>query len=248
MKRQRFLKLSAVGTAGLLLSHKLHAKMILNQAYSRDELIGKAPRDLVGNSYLTTMQRDTAKALGLMQEAAKKEGVDIKVVSAFRSFERQKEIFEGKYKRFIADGDTPEQAVNRIIEYSTIPGTSRHHWGTDLDLIDGSVVAPESVLEAQHFYGSGVFCRLREWLEAHAADFGFYQVYTNHPDRQGFAHEPWHYSYAPVSIPMFKAFIELDLGDILERENILGAEVIQGDFLAKYRKNHLMDINPILLD
>ena len=248
MNRQNFLKLVAVGSAGLLLPAELNAAVAISQAYSVDQLIGKSPRDLVGNSYLTTMQRDTAKALKLMQEAAKKDGVDIKVVSAFRSFQRQKEIFESKYKRFITSGDSPEQAVKRIIEYSTIPGTSRHHWGTDLDLIDGSVPAPDSVLETKHFYGQGVFCPLRQWLELHAADFGFFEVYTNQPDRKGFAHEPWHYSYAPVSIPMLKAFTKLDLEEILRDEDLLGASVISGAFLADYRKNHILDINPVLLD
>lgn len=248
MKRQKFLKLAAVGTSGLILPGKLHAALTMTQEYSIDELIGKSPRDLVGDSYLTTMHRDTAKALKLMQEAAKKDGIDIKVVSAFRSFQRQKEIFERKYKRFITSGDSPEQAVQRIIEYSTIPGTSRHHWGTDLDLIDGSVPTPDSVLETKHFYGQGVFCPLRQWLETHARAYGFFEVYTNHPDRKGFAHEPWHYSYAPVSIPMLKAFTKLDLEAIILDEDLPGASVISGSFLAEYRKNHIMDINPVLLD
>lgn len=248
MKRQTFLKLAAIGTTGMLLPSELGAKVVLDQDYSRDQLIGKSPKDLVGDSYLTTMQRDTSVALNLMQVSAKKEGIMIEVVSAFRSFDRQKEIFEGKYKKFTAEGATPLDAVNRIIEYSTIPGTSRHHWGTDLDLIDGAVKAPESVLEARHFYGNGAFCKLREWLDAHAATYGFYQVYTNHPDRKGFAHEPWHYSYAPVSIPMLKAFAKLDLAEVLNDEDLLGASVITGNFLEQYRKNHIMDINPILLD
>ena len=247
MNRSVFLKLIGSSATALLLPSKLWAEDNI-QEYTPEELIGKAPRDLVGNTYLTTMQRDTAAALRSMQAAAKKDGIAIKVVSAFRSFDRQKEIFENKFKRFTAEGNTPQQAVNRIIEYSTIPGTSRHHWGTDLDLIDGGVSAPDSVLEAEHFYGKGVFCPLRQWLEIHAAEYGFYEVYTNHPDRKGFAHEPWHYSYAPVSIPMLKAFMDLDIEAILGEEKILGASVISGSFLADYRKNHLLDINPLLLD
>lgn len=70
MNRQNFLKLVAVGSAGLLLPAELNAAVAISQAYSVDQLIGKSPRDLVGNSYLTTMQRDTAKALKLMQEAS----------------------------------------------------------------------------------------------------------------------------------------------------------------------------------
>ena len=247
MKRTVFLKLISASTSALLVPSSLFASDLM-QAYTTPELIGKAPRDLVGSTYLSTMQRDTAAAFNRMQEASKQDGIILKVVSAFRSFERQKQIFENKYKRFTAQGATPTQAVQRIIEYSTIPGTSRHHWGTDLDLINGAIPAPKSVLETQHFYGSGVYRTLREWLETHAADFGFYEVYTNAPDRKGFAHEPWHYSYGPISIPMLKAYKKLNLDDIFSQEQFLGSSEINGSFLAEYRKNHLLDINPLLLD
>ena len=119
MDRALFLKLISSSAPALLLPGKLWAEDYI-QDYTPQELIGKAPRDLVGSTYLTTMQRDTARALKLMQETAKKDGIEIKVVSAFRSFDRQKEIFENKFKRFTAQGNTPEQAVNRIIEYSTL--------------------------------------------------------------------------------------------------------------------------------
>ena len=42
-----------------------------------------------------------------MKSAAAKDNISIEVVSAYRSFERQKEIFEGKYKRFTGQGLSP---------------------------------------------------------------------------------------------------------------------------------------------
>ena len=42
--------------------------------------------------------------------------------------------------------------------------------------------------------------------------------------------------------------MKLDLEAILSEEKILGASVISGSFLAEYRKKHLLDINPLLLD
>ena len=47
---------------------------------------------------------------------------------------------------------------------------------------------------------------------------------------------------------MLKAYAKLDLEEILRDEDLLGASVISGSFLAAYRKNHIMDINPVLLD
>lgn len=216
------------------------------QDYTRDQLIGKGNPDLVGNSYLSTMHRDTKKALEAMTQAAAKEGIKIEVVSAYRSFQRQKEIFENKYRNYTAQGMAPLDAIKKIIEYSTIPGTSRHHWGTDLDLIDGNAKRPKSVLVAQHFHGTGPFCKMKEWMNQHAESFGFYEVYTDTPDRKGFKYEPWHFSYAEVSIPMLKAYQSLNLADILKEENILGNEHFTAAFLGQYWNENIMDVNPRL--
>ncbi|NDB02341.1 MAG: D-alanyl-D-alanine carboxypeptidase family protein [Flavobacteriaceae bacterium] len=254
MKRSHFIKTMGLGSLGVGLDHplwsttvKANSTKVVGQSYTIDELIGKNPRDLVGDTYLTTMQKDTALALGQMQAAALEDGIEIEVVSAYRSFDRQKSIFQRKYRRYTQEGTPAAAAVKRIIEYSTIPGTSRHHWGTDLDLIDGGVSKPESVLETRHYYGQGVFCDFNLWMQENADKFGFFQVYTNDPNRNGFAHEPWHYSFAPVSIPMLEAYRAIDLYELLINENLSGAQVLTPEFLADYKKYHILDINPLLL-
>lgn len=215
-------------------------------SFTRDQLIGKGNPDLVGDSYLTTMHKETAKALAAMKEKALESGIKIEVVSAYRSFQRQKEIFERKYQEYILAGLPPIQAITKIIEYSTIPGTSRHHWGTDLDLIDGNVARPKDVLVADHFHGDGNFCKMKEWMNQHAESFGFFEVYTDNPERQGFKYEPWHFSFAEVSIPMLKAYEKLDLKEILEEENISGHDYFTPEFLNQYRTENILDINPKL--
>lgn len=241
MKRSEFLhSILLIGGAMGLSSFEL-------QDYTRDQLIGKGNPDLVGNSYLTTMHKATAEALQKMKAAAAKEGISIEVVSAYRSFQRQKEIFEKKYRNYTGQGMAPLGAIKKIIEYSTIPGTSRHHWGTDLDLIDGNAPRPKNVLVAKHFHGEGPFCKMKEWMNENAASFGFYEVYTDSPNRKGFKYEPWHFSYAPVSIPMLQSYRKLDLREILKTENILGNEYFTTDFLSQYWKENIMDINPRLL-
>ncbi|GAB5400661.1 MAG: hypothetical protein Aureis2KO_22460 [Aureisphaera sp.] len=246
MNRKDFIKTSLIITGACSLFPSLSLGMV-QDGYTRDQLIGKYNEDIAGNSYTSTMHRETAKALSKMKAAAKTEGIDIEVVSAYRSFDRQKQIFEGKYKRFIGQGLLPKEAIEKIIEYSTIPGTSRHHWGTDLDLIDASAPRPESVLQAQHFHGKGPFCKFKEWMDKHAESFGFYEVYTDNALRKGFKYEPWHFSYAPVSIPMLSDYKKLDVKHILNEEKIMGHEHFTDDFIAKYRKENILDINPQLL-
>lgn len=231
----------------ILTGAKNHKLMGQEHPYTADQLMGIAPIDIVGNDYLSKMNKATAKAFEAMKNAASKDGIELQVVSAFRSFDRQKAIYERKYRKYVDQGLTPEQAVEKIIEYSTIPGTSRHHWGTDLDLIDGKPEAPNAVLEPEHFYGDGVFCPMREWMQQHAHDYGFVEVYTNHPQRSGFNHEPWHYSYAPLAIPYLRKFILLDLEQVISKASLLGGTVLDSNFLKRYKTAHILDINPKLL-
>ena len=246
MNRKDFIKNSLIIFAGLSVLPAFSWNSFL-QIYTRDELIGKGNPNIVGNSYTSKMHRDTAAALELMQEAAALENIQIEVVSAYRSFQRQKEIFEGKYVRFTNEGLTPVQAIDKIIAYSTIPGTSRHHWGTDIDIIDGNAPRPKRVLQPKNFHGKGPFCKLKEWLNVHAESFGFYEVYTDNPHRKGFEYEPWHFSYAAVSIPMLEAYRKLDLKKVLQEEKIKGSAHFTDDFITRYRKQHILDINPELL-
>lgn len=215
--------------------------------FSRDQLIGKSNPDIIGDSYTSTMHKETKNALEEMKRAAVTEGIHIEVVSAYRSFERQKEIFEAKYEQYTSQGFTPAQSITKIIEYSTIPGTSRHHWGTDLDLIDANAVRPKNVLQPEHFHGKGPFCKLKEWMDLHSETYGFYEVYTDNPLRKGFKYEPWHFSYAPVSRPMLAEYRLLNIKSILLEEKIKGAAYFTDDFISNYIAQNILDINPNLL-
>lgn len=245
MKRKTFLK--NIFWGGMACCVPMYSFSSFQKTFTLSQLIGKGNPDITGDTYTSKMHKDAKQAFSKMKTEAKKDGITIEVVSAYRSFDRQKEIFEKKYKKYLAQGETPEQAIQKIIDYSTIPGTSRHHWGTDLDLIDGSVPRPEHVLQAKHFHGTGVFCKFKEWMDANSERFGFYLVYTDAPSRKGFRYEPWHYSYAPVSVPMLQEYKQLDVKKILKHEQILGSEYFTDDFIKRYRMENILDINPKLL-
>ena len=206
-------------------------------------VLGKTSPPLVGS-----MQEEVYEAYERMRQAAAKEGIDIKVVSAHRSYHRQREIWNAKYKTLTLQGLPAKDAIQEIITYSTLPGTSRHHWGTDIDIIDNANPQCGDVLLAEKFYGDGPSSALRSWMNRNAADYGFLEVYTDHPNRKGFAHEPWHYTYHSLSKAYLEVLTNQVISEIAKDEQLLGRKFLDADFFKSYTTEHLLDINPILFD
>ncbi len=198
--------------------------------------------NLVGDTI--KLEKNTFDAFNKMQIAAKKDGIDLKIASAHRGYDRQKLIWNTKFKKFTTEFNLkPNQAVYEIIRFSTIPGTSRHHWGTEIDIIDNNYPDEENVLIAKKFQKGGVFFKVKNWLNINSEKFGFYITYNNDPNRKGFEYEPWHYSYAPVSKKMLSLFLKSDLKKVIKKEEIKGSEYFTDDFIEKYKKEYILDIN-----
>lgn len=201
-------------------------------------LLGKEERQLEN----TPLLDQAAIAYESMKNAAKKDGINMQIVSAYRSYDSQKRIWNRKYKRFRNEGLSPTQAIEKIIQYSTLPGTSRHHWGTEIDLIDSLPQVEGDVLLEKHFHG-GSYTRLRLWLEKHASHYGFELVYTQDSLRKGFLYEPWHYSYAPLSIDFLTHYLESKaIEQIAKDTTLLGYKYITKSFLFKYKTEHILGI------
>ncbi len=180
------------------------------------------PRQLTGadDSHLVELegghrlQRAAAEAFRCLQRDAREAGFGLAIASSFRSFQRQLEIWNGKAlgERPVHDdrGErvelaalAPRARLHAILRYSALPGTSRHHWGTDLDVYDaGALAAGESVqLLPSEVAPGGVFDALHNWLDARmaaGASHGFYRPYA--ADRGGVAPERWHLSFAPLAL------------------------------------------------
>lgn len=145
------------------------------------------------------LRKETYAAFVSMAEAAKKDGVQLVIVSATRNFETQKIIWERKWKDESAISN-PADRARKILRYSSMPGTSRHHWGTDIDL---------NSLDNEYF-ASGEGRKVYEWLTAHAAQFGFCQPYTSKSSgRTGYEEEKWHWSYTPLSRQFLHDYVAL---------------------------------------
>jgi LAS superfamily LD-carboxypeptidase LdcB len=214
------------------------------ESYNKFELTGRQKYDSI-NEY-KNLQKEAYQAFVKMQEAAQKEGVFIEIASGYRSFNRQKFIWNNKYTRYIQMGLTPKEAVQKIIEYSTIPGTSRHHWGTDIDIYDLNAEKTENILIEENYNKGGVYEKLKIWMDQNSKKFGFTLVYTNKEDRKGFKYEPWHYSYYKISKPMLNDFLKQDIISFLNSQDIMGKDVLTTDFIDKYISENILDINSLL--
>lgn len=154
------------------------------------------------------LNRETYAAFIDMFTAAKADGIRLQILSGARSFEHQKAIWERKWKSY-EDLD-PLCRSEKILEFSSMPSTSRHHWGTDIDLNN---------LENSYFE-KGKGKAEYEWMVKNASRFGFYQVYTSkNTGRTGYSEEKWHWSYLPLARHYLQAYNET-----IRYEDIAGFE------------------------
>ncbi len=145
------------------------------------------------------LRSDAYKAFQKMYEAALQDSLQLVIRSATRNFNYQKGIWERKWRgeTTLEAGikatsiDDPTVRALEILRYSSMPGSSRHHWGTDIDLNAFS----------NGFFEQGEGLRLFNWLTEHASTYGFCRPYTekNHERPDGYQEEKWHWSYWPVS-------------------------------------------------
>jgi LAS superfamily LD-carboxypeptidase LdcB len=145
-----------------------------------------------------------------MRREALAAGFDLVPVSSFRDFERQLGIWNAKFNGekplhdaagglLVAAELSPAERVDAILIWSALPGASRHHWGTDLDLIDRAAVPTgyRVQLSAEEFAPTGPFAAVSGWLEVNSARFGFFRPFRG--VESGVQREDWHYSFAPLA-------------------------------------------------
>ena len=187
-----------------------------------------------GESIGALVHRDVLQPLLKLREAAFMEGFDLRVESGFRSFDRQLSIWNRKATGALAvlDSDarpldiatlSPRDLVFAILRWSALPGASRHHWGTDMDIVDAAATPTDyevQLLPAEVEPG-GMHAPLHEWLDERMATgtaYGFYRPFDR--DRGGVAPERWHLSHAPLA----SQFAPLLTVDVL-RETVASADL-----------------------
>jgi LAS superfamily LD-carboxypeptidase LdcB len=183
-----------------------------------------------------------------MRRTAAADGFDLTPISSFRDFSRQLTIWNGKFS-----GEKPVldksgralrvaelscmERIDAILLWSALPGASRHHWGTDVDLIDRNAVAPgyRVQLTPQEFATNGPFAALCGWLQGNAGRFGFFRPYRG--QLSGVQPEPWHFSFAPVAENARRRLTTGVLYEAIADAALLGKEQVLGrleDLHARY--------------
>lgn len=124
---------------------------------------------------------DVYEPLVGMLHHANQDGIKLRVVSAYRSYDHQKRIWENKWQNH-ADDDLDR--AWHILRYSSFPGVSRHHWGTDVDLNSVDL----------GYWQSKQGKKVHAWLVENAPSYGFCQTYDE-GRTHGYENEAWHWSH-----------------------------------------------------
>lgn len=173
-------------------------------------LTGQTDRHLAPLCGNHRLQPDAVNAFQDLCQAARQAGFNLQPASSFRDFDRQLAIWNGKFRgeRPLLDNHsrpldarrlTVAERCHAILRWSALPGASRHHWGTDLDVYDPDLLPAGTSLKLEpwEYLPGGYLAPLAGWLEDHMARYDFYRPYAR--DRGGVAAEPWHLSYRPLA-------------------------------------------------
>ena len=134
----------------------------------------------VGGNY--KLESKAAAAWQDMQAAASRDGVPLWIISAYRTLERQTELYQEKVEEYKNLGYNEGDAKIEAGKWVAVPGTSEHCLGYAADLCS---------LE-ENFENSDQFA----WLQKHCAEYGFILRYpTDKTRKTGIIFEPWHYRY-----------------------------------------------------
>jgi len=178
-----------------------------------------------------------------LQEDAVRAGFDLRIVSGFRTFQHQLSIWNRKVGGDLPVLDSearpldtgsldPRELVFAILRWSALPGASRHHWGTDLDVMDEAARPQgyEVELIPAEVDSGGMFGPLHAWLDGRinaSEAHGFFRPYDR--DRGGVAPERWHLSHHPVA----RRLEDLLTVDLL-RGTLAGSEMLLKDVVLHH--------------
>ena len=194
-----------------------------------------------------SIHRNISHSWSKLVDLAREQGIEVKAISAYRSFQDQKRIWNLKasgqrtilddhekaipFENFnLNDPVSTQQLIFKILRWSALPGLSRHHWGTDLDIIDQQKLNQNPEYKVQlipsEYAPGGIFEELGKFLDQHLGSSDFFRPYR--VDLGGVAPEPWHISHTEtaetfieqISIDKFQNFLNEFGEDLLLKDSI----------------------------
>lgn len=217
------------------------------------ELTGQAETHLAELSSHTLIHQSVITPFLSLQNAAKLAGFNLQIASGFRSFERQRLIWNNKYsgKTVLLDKEelpvtfsnlSELERLHAILHWSALPGASRHHWGTDFDIYDPSLLPSNTQLQltCDEYQEGGYFFKLNKWLSQNMHRYGFYRPYQVY--QGGVAAEPWHISFRPIAQNCLQQLTQASIYSTLLESNILGKDLICENLPMIY-KQYICNVN-----
>lgn len=193
------------------------------------------------------LQSSALSAWQHLQAAAREAGFDCQLASSFRRFDRQLALWNAKWQ-----GDKPlynakgqlldphqcsdDDKLEAMLTWSALPGASRHHWGSDIDVYDanGFLAGGQLQLIPAEYQAGGPCYGLACWLQQHAAQWHFGFPFASY--KGGVAEEPWHLSHLPSAAPFLHRRHPDALKQALAQADIAGKTVILARFDELYRR------------
>ena len=183
------------------------------------------------------VHEQVASPLNALLEQAQSDGILIAVVSSFRSFDQQLNIWNQKWlghrpvysrhgRPLNMNAMSDMEKYKAICLWSALPSMSRHHWGTDLDIFDARSIENGHKVELvpEEFSTNGPCSELELWLQQNLNKFDFFRPYAKF--QGGVSHEPWHISYRPTARQILNDFQLSDCHHLIEKSNIQSKQFI----------------------
>ncbi len=195
---------------------------------------------------------NVSKDLLALKQAADDAGFHFNIASGFRSFERQLTIWNKKMSGDSILLDENSQPINSsllseiekirsILRWSSLPGASRHHWGTDFDVFDRNALPENTTLKLEPWeYLQDHQHSFYLWLNDHLQHFGFFFPYQE--NSSGVAFEPWHISHYSTANQYLEALTVELLEKQLESAPILGKECVH-QLLPEIYNRYIVNIS-----
>jgi LAS superfamily LD-carboxypeptidase LdcB len=166
-----------------------------------------------------------------LKESAAQQGWHLILVSGYRSYWHQVQIWNDRYRDVSPDGQMPVgQRLRAVMAYVDLPGLSRHQWGTELDISEESLrgqllhQSDDLPQRIKDFY---------KWMDENAPAFGFCRTYKG--GKGLIQDEPWHWSYQPYSKVYSAQMESIQDFSLIQQDKVQGSAYILKHFQAIYK-------------
>ena len=197
---------------------------------------------------------DVAAAFLALRADAARAGIDVVPIASWRPFEAQARNwtrkFAGEAPLYDCAGTlidcaalTLPERVLAVLNWTGLPGMTRRHWGTDIDVFDRAAQPPgyRTALLPHEAAPGGVYARLHAWLDGNAAHHGFYRPFRT--CRGGMCAAPWHLSHV-ASAQAALAALDIDMVARAVRASDLPGRDLVLDMLPALFASHAQDVDP----